>query len=372
MYRSNTNCVRADFIAVIQLNIADIINCSQVKMRNYITNIGIIVGSIFWSSLVNSVNIICFAFPKSLQQLASAVVMLIFLLILPFIFDILARYYEGMKLESEIQNSIMTRYFYYQLINVYVTVGFSGNNLWAQLLNILSKPQTLVNIIGGRVPEVSLFFTNLMIVKIFVAVPLEMIRPWQLLSILTMGKFIDKRYVTSVHFSCDLLHWECHSCSLYCVDFFLNFCRNSETTRRELRTGAFYSWPMLYGWIYPQLMMVLMIQLTYCVITPLMMPFCAVFFAFVYVMYKYQLMYVYINNDQSGGFMWYAVFSRSVLVMEFASCCLVGYLSLQLHQDADMSGPFFFSLPLPFVLLYFQRYCDLKFKKQSMVSEWSE
>ena len=35
----------------------------------------------------------------------------------------------GKKLESEVQNSIMTRYFYYQLINVYVTVGFSGNNL---------------------------------------------------------------------------------------------------------------------------------------------------------------------------------------------------------------------------------------------------
>ena len=25
-----------------------------------------------------------------------------------------------------------------------------------------------------------------------------------------------------------------------------------KTTRRDLRTGAFYAWPMLYGWIYPQ------------------------------------------------------------------------------------------------------------------------
>ena len=31
-----------------------------------------------------------------------------------------------MKLESEIQNAIMTRYFYYQLINIYVTVGLNG------------------------------------------------------------------------------------------------------------------------------------------------------------------------------------------------------------------------------------------------------
>ena len=64
-------------------------------------------------------------------------------------FDFLARYYEGMKLESEVQNSIMTRYFYYQLINVYVTVGFSGNNLWSQLVSIIGRPQTLVDVIGG-------------------------------------------------------------------------------------------------------------------------------------------------------------------------------------------------------------------------------
>ena len=70
-------------------------------------------------------------------------------------FDFLARYYEGMKLESEIQNSIMTRYFYYQLINVYVTVGFSGNNLWSQLISIIGRPQTLVDVIGGStLPDV--------------------------------------------------------------------------------------------------------------------------------------------------------------------------------------------------------------------------
>ena len=60
----------------------------------------------------------------------------------------------------------MCRYFYYQLINVYVTVGFSGSNLWLQIVEVLSKPKTLIDIIGGRVPDVSLFFTNLVIVKV--------------------------------------------------------------------------------------------------------------------------------------------------------------------------------------------------------------
>ena len=50
----------------------------------------------------------------------------------------------------------------------------------------------------------------------------QMMRPWQLSTILMMGTFMDRR----------------------------------KCTRRELRTGAFYAWPMLYGWVYPQLMMV--------------------------------------------------------------------------------------------------------------------
>eukprot|EP01038_Epipyxis_sp_PR26KG_P012944 gene12944-17354_t len=259
-------------------------------MRTNITHIGVIIGSIFWTSLVNSVNVFAsyFPLPPSQQQLASAVVMLVFLLLLPWVFDFLARYYEGLKLESEIQNSIMTRYFYYQLVNIYVTVGFSGSDMWSQIIATLNKPKTLIDMVGGRVPIVSLFFVNLLIVKILAAIPLEMIRPWQLSTILLMGQCIDKR----------------------------------ETTRRDLRTGAFYSWPMLYGWIYPQLMM-------------------------------------------SGGYMWYAVFNRSLISLGFASVTMLGYLSLQLN-DPYLAGPFYFLLPLPFCIMYFGHYCEMRFKKPSM------
>lgn len=65
--------------------------------------------------------------------------------------------------------------------------------------------------------------------------------------------------------------------------------------------------------------------------------------------------------------MWYAVFSRSIICMLFASFTMLGYLSLQL-QDSYFSGPFFFCLPLPFVLLYFWHYCEEKFKQPSEVS----
>lgn len=171
---------------------------SQVVIRSVITNIGLVIGSIFWSSLVNSVD--SFAslvpLPKYQQQLVSAGIMLILLLLLPLIFDILSRYYEGLKTETEIQNSIMTRYFYYQLINVYVTVGFGNMNMWTQILVILKSPHILVTIVGSTIPAVSLFFANLVILKVFSAVPIEMCRPYQLSTILLVSNCIDKRKTT--------------------------------------------------------------------------------------------------------------------------------------------------------------------------------
>ena len=111
--------------------------------------------------------------------------------------------------------------------------------------------------------------------------------------------------------------------------------------------------------------MVLMIVMTYSTIAPLLPPFGVLFFIFAYVMYKYQLLYVYINDYQSGGFMWYAVFARSVVALLFASITLLGYLSLQM-QDVFLGWPFWFTLPLPPAIVYFWYYCDAKYKRQSM------
>jgi Calcium-dependent channel, 7TM region, putative phosphate len=189
-------------------------------MRNAICEVGMVIASIFWSSLVTEVNAFStlLKLPHAQQELCSVVILLCFLLVLPYIFDWVARNYECMKLESEIQNSIMNRYFWYQLINVYVTVGLGSRNFAEQLLGFLRNPQSIVDVLGKSVPAVSLYFCNLMIVKIFAAVPIEMLRPWQLSTIHLMYASMDTR----------------------------------KATRRDLRSGAFYAWPMLYGWVYPQ------------------------------------------------------------------------------------------------------------------------
>lgn len=95
------------------------------------------------------------------------------------------------------------------------------------------------------------------------------------------------------------------------------------------------------------------------------MPLCATFFALAYLMYKYQLLYVYINSYQSGGYMWYAVFNRSMVVLIAGVCTLLCYLAIRM---AFISGPFYLLLPLPVLIGLFWRHCDKKIKAPALVS----
>ena len=74
-------------------------------------------------------------------------------------------------------------------------------------------------------------------------------------------------------------------------------------------------------------------MMVYACISPLLMPFCVLFFSASYMMYKYQLLYVYVNAYQSGGEMWYMVFSKSILGLMFAACAMLSFFSLDVMNS---------------------------------------
>ncbi len=94
------------------------------------------------------------------------------------------------------------------------------------------------------------------------------------------------------------------------------------------------------------------------------MPFCTLYFLFAHVMYKYQLLYVYINEYQSGGFMWYAVFNRSMVALICGVSTLLCYLAI---RKTFVSGPFYLLFPLPFMITYFWFDCEKRFKSPALV-----
>ena len=161
---------------------------------------------------VAELNLRDFAFYDFLNQYLAVVVLLLIITLLPFLFDFVARHYEGLKRESDVQQSIMTRFFYYQLVNVYVTVA--SGTIVNSIQEIIDHPRSLLSILGEQLPQVSIFFANLLLVKTLVSVPMELLRIWPLLQV-------------------------------YAVKYFRN---KKKLTRRELREGAFADLPLDYGW----------------------------------------------------------------------------------------------------------------------------
>ncbi|CAN0082613.1 unnamed protein product, partial [Hapterophycus canaliculatus] len=56
--------------------------------------------------------------------------------------------------------------------------------------------------------------------------------------------------------------------------------------------------------VYPTLLLVLVVCFVYAVISPFIVPAGAIFFAFAYLVYKYQALYVYVPKYESGGVFW--------------------------------------------------------------------
>ena len=183
----------------------------QIEMRKTIADCCFIVGAVFWSIVVGFITTIAnleslskelpwlnayrnTAIYDVLNQYLAVGVLLILLSILPFLFDVIARSYEGRKLESEIQNSIMTRYFYYQLANVFVSVGLGS--IATSIHQILQNPSSILSILGTSLPTLSVYFTNLLIVKSFTAVPLELLRIWPLICVLSVRSCRNKNKCT--------------------------------------------------------------------------------------------------------------------------------------------------------------------------------
>merc|ERR1712194_571423 len=67
------------------------------------------------------------------------------ILLLPLIFQWVATSYEKRKTLSGVQSSIIGRYFYYQLANIYITV--TAGALWTSAADIINNPQQLLVIL---------------------------------------------------------------------------------------------------------------------------------------------------------------------------------------------------------------------------------
>lgn len=72
------------------------------------------------------------------------VALLTLIMLLPIIFEVIAVRYENRKTVSDVQRSMLGRYFYYQLANIYLTV--TAGSFWNSLADTLDHPGTSIRV----------------------------------------------------------------------------------------------------------------------------------------------------------------------------------------------------------------------------------
>lgn len=214
--------------------------------------------------------------------------------VLPVAFRWVAEQYEGVKSYSEIQLRTMRRYWRYSLVTLYVTV-LSGS-VFDAVGQTVQQPKELVIFLGKSLPQVSVFFLALVLSKGMLTLPLKALRP------LTTLLWLLRCLREGLHTVRDSIRAPEHCSDCYPVD---------------------------YGELLPDLLLVFSLCLVYAPIAPLMLVAGAVFFSVAVLTFRFGAVYVWRQPFQSQGSFFRFFMVNAVSLLPVAVLTLVATLVLQ-------------------------------------------
>jgi hypothetical protein len=226
---------------------ADVSRSSQ-KRREHCVNGILVLGVILWSFPLAAIQ--AFAKAKYLVQVPGmewidtihggqftqfvngylpVVALLCLILVLPVIFEYVAVNFEHRKTHSDVQASMLGRYFYYQLANVYVSV--TAGSIAKSLASIIDHPSSFLELLGESLPTMVGYFVALLVTKTLAGLPMIFLRFGALSRML----------------------------------FLKTLSNEKKLTQREL-DAVYRLENVQYGWEFPTQLLVVVIVFTYAVI----------------------------------------------------------------------------------------------------------
>eukprot|EP00879_Flechtneria_rotunda_P012611 GHRR01013169.1.p1 GENE.GHRR01013169.1~~GHRR01013169.1.p1 ORF type:complete len:1229 (+),score=453.96 GHRR01013169.1:316-3687(+) len=210
-------------------------------------------------------------------------------MVLPRLVYIVVQSEGGCFSLSALERRIGAVFFYWDIFNVFLQ-GIIGSTFFQQVRHIIQSPEQLPNILGAALPDSSNFFMQFIAMRALFLIWLRMCVPhggvWQ--------------------------NW-CHYC--WCPRCCCSVCNTDRD--QSLTYGP--RTPR-YGFEMGHMLLMYLIPLAFSVVSPLLLPFSVVWFAFAWVAWRHNLSYVYQRKYESGGLMWIFLFSRIVM------CLVIGQL----------------------------------------------
>ncbi|KAH8068244.1 hypothetical protein JL721_6818 [Aureococcus anophagefferens] len=275
------------------------VSAESVSRRQWVVNGAILTLVVFWASVVSfcasSTQILAYLGFDPASTISQAIAS-----ILPLI----ARFYERLKAHSEVDLSVVERFFRFQFINVYVSILSTA--ILSDLKGAWESPFTFVRRIGLDTPEAAFYFAKLIVFQCGSS-PLWLLRAWPLIS---------RGFKT----------W---------------------TVQPPELPG------MMCGWAFPKVMMTFTIFSTFWVFAPLLSVISLVYFSLISFAFRYLILFVHMPVYESGGRFYYRMVERVLFGVLVSNAILFFWLLAR-----SLVGYALLVSPLPLLVLYFREFAE--------------
>ena len=238
--------------------------------------------SVFFSSVISLVQPLCIVL---IQQL------------LPPLFMAIGKV-EGLVCFSDVQMRAFSRYFLFQVVNVFLVTTIAGS-IFDTIAIIVETPEAAFEMLGNSLPRMSSFFITFVTVKTFFGLGLELVRTMSLVQ-------ATARY-------------------LIIPNATLRTARKVVAGLRAIDDPGWFPFHKILA----QDMLVVVISVVFAVVAPLVLLPCALFCLFSRIMWTHHHLYVYESVFESGGQFWPKIFRRFIFGLIIAQMTITGQFILK-------------------------------------------
>ncbi|KAK9760816.1 phosphate metabolism protein 7 [Basidiobolus ranarum] len=222
-----------------------------------------------------------------IQGIVPAVLLSLLVALLPIIFRALCML-EGTIRKSDVEQSVMTRFFVFLLINVFLVTTFASG-IFSALGDLVKNPISSVTILGKSLPKVSTFFVTYVLFQALVGAAQEMLQ---------VNKLVFYYIKTVLQFS---------------------------TPRKVLDLNRLTKFE--FGTTFPEHTLIFVIGLTYSTVAPFILLFVCLYFLIYYFVFHHQFQYVYDSvTHQTGGLLFPKAMEHMVVGIFFFQLTSLGLI----------------------------------------------
>eukprot|EP00559_Dactyliosolen_fragilissimus_P005578 CAMPEP_0184868220 /NCGR_PEP_ID=MMETSP0580-20130426/29605_1 /TAXON_ID=1118495 /ORGANISM="Dactyliosolen fragilissimus" /LENGTH=855 /DNA_ID=CAMNT_0027368977 /DNA_START=921 /DNA_END=3484 /DNA_ORIENTATION=+ len=205
---------------------------------------------------------------------------------------------EGLVAFSEAQMKAFSRYFMFQVLNIFLVTSIAGS-IFDTIAIIVDNPEKSFEMLGNSLPRMSSFFVTFIILKTFLGLGVELARCMSIVQ-----------------------------SSLRYLLFPNSTLRQKRRVRIGMRAIDDPGWFPFHK-VLAQDMLVVVIGVVFAVVAPIVLFPCALFCLFARIMWTHHHLYVYESVFESGGQFWPKIFRRFIFGLIIAQMTITGQFILK-------------------------------------------